>query len=86
MIVLEGIFLLKTEYRRLYDLSVWIECSFETARERALARGQEGLSPAETVRAYETIYFPAQRIHFARDHPQAASDIVLLNDGRLRGG
>ena len=85
VIVLEGIFLLKREYCRLYDLTVWIECSFETARERALTRGQEGLSPAETVRAYETIYFPAQRIHFARDQPQAAADIVLLNDGRLTG-
>jgi uridine kinase len=80
VILLEGIFLLKREYRPLYDLSVWVDCSFETALERAVARGQEGLSPAATVAAYLSIYFPAQRIHLERDDPRAASDIRVAND------
>jgi uridine kinase len=63
VILLEGIFLLKREHRGYFDLSIWLDCTFETALERALSREQEGLPPAETVRAYETIYFPAQRIH-----------------------
>jgi uridine kinase len=83
VILLEGIYLLRRDLRAHYDLSIWIECTFETALERALARAQEGMSPRETIRAYETIYFPAQRIHFERDEPCAAASLVIVNDPRL---
>jgi uridine kinase len=86
VIVLEGIYLLKRAYRRHYDVSLWIECSFETALERALRRGQEGLPPLETIQAYETIYFPAQCIHFAEDDPRSVADGILVNDPRLVTG
>ena len=46
----------------------------------AIARSQEGLSPAETVNAYQTIYFPAQKIHFERDCPQTAATAIIQND------
>lgn len=81
VILLEGIYLLKKVYRHHYDLSLWVECSFETALQRAVARAQEGLPPAETMRAYEAIYFPAQRLHFELDAPLQAANIVLHNDG-----
>jgi uridine kinase len=80
VVLLEGIFLFKPKYRHHFDLSVWIDCSFEAALERAIERGQEGLPPDETVRAFETIYFPAQRIHLARDNPRETADIVFTND------
>jgi uridine kinase len=80
VILLEGIFLLKHAYRHLFDLTAWVDCSFETALERAIARGQEGLPPAETIKEFETIYFPAQRIHLVRDNPREAADILLTND------
>lgn len=83
VIVLEGIFLLKPAFRAHYDLSVWIDCSFETALERALARGQEGLSRDDTIRAYRTIYFPAEEIHLRRDDPRAAANVIVNNDARL---
>jgi uridine kinase len=80
IILLEGIFLYKPTYRHHFDLTVWIDCSFGTALERATNRCQEGLPPAETIKAFETIYFPAQRIHLVRDNPREAADIVLTND------
>ena len=80
VILLEGIYLLKRQFQSTYDLSFWIECSFETALSRAIARSQEGLSPTETVAAYQTIYFPAQRIHFERDQPQQGATAILHND------
>ncbi len=86
VVVLEGIYLLKRAYRPLYDLSLWIECSFETALERAVARAQEGLPPDETILAYRTIYFPAQEIHFARDAPRDGASTVISNDPRLALG
>lgn len=85
VILVEGVYLLKRVLRQHYDLSVWIDCSFETALERALARGQEGLPPEETIAAYRTIYFPAQEIHVALDDPRAAATLVLANDPRLGG-
>lgn len=83
VIVLEGIYLLKRERRAPYDLSVWIDCTFETALERALARGQEHLDREATIAAYRTIYFPAQEIHFARDEPRRSASLVVPNDSRI---
>lgn len=81
--VVEAIFLFQPEYRRHFDLAVWIDCTFETALERALARGQEGLPPDDTVRAYRELYFPAQTIHIGRDDPRGSADIIVVNDPRL---
>jgi uridine kinase len=47
---------------------------------RAIDRAQEGLSAAKTIAAYETIYFPAQRIHLSRDNPRENADLVFEND------
>lgn len=80
IIVVEGIFLFKPQYRELFDLTVWIDCSYPIALARAIDRGQEGLSPAKTINAYETIYFPAQRIHLAQDKPRENADLILEND------
>lgn len=80
VILVEGIFLFKPQYRSLFDLSVWIDCSFSTALARAINRAQEGLSAAETIAAYETIYFPAQKIHLAHDKPLENADLIFEND------
>jgi uridine kinase len=77
VLILEGIFLLKRELRPRYDFSVWIECSFETALQRALARNQEGLADDALVRDYETIYFPAQELHRRLDDPRAHANLVV---------
>ena len=86
IILLEGIFLLKREYREHFDLTIWVDCSFETAMERAVQRAQEGLPPDETRRAYETIFFPAQHLHFTRENPHAAADFIINNDQALTAG
>jgi uridine kinase len=84
IVLLEGIFLFKPAYRRHFDLTAWVDCSFTTALKRAIARCQEGLPPGETIQAYSTIYFAAQRIHFARDNPQGAADAIIRNDNASR--
>jgi uridine kinase len=84
-IVLEGIYLFKKAFQDYFDVKVWVNCTFETALKRALQGAQEGLSPEETARAYETIYFPAQRLHFVKDNPYSAADYILTNDSRIIG-
>ena len=83
VIALEGIYLLKRAFQAHYDRSIWIECSFETALERAVSRAQEGLPPKETIRDYRTIYIPAQEIHFQRDNPKGVATLIVNNDSRL---
>jgi uridine kinase len=79
VILLEGILLFKRELRDRYDLSIWIECGFDVALERALRRNQENQSREELIRDYDLIYFAAQRIHLERDDPRAFVDIVVDN-------
>ena len=81
LVLLEGIFLFRRDLRERYDLRIWIDCSFETALRRAVARRQEGLPPGETIAAFESVYFPAQKAHFAHDEPRASADIVFDNEG-----
>src|SRR6185369_4770526 len=75
--LVEGIFIFKPRYREYFDLAIWIDCSFPTALARAIDRAQEGLSSANTIAAYETIYFPAQRIHLAQDKPREHADLII---------
>src|ERR1043165_2319180 len=79
VLLVEGIFLFKPQYREYFDLTIWVDCSFPTALARAIERAQEGLSPANTIAAYETIYFPAQRIHLAQDQPREHADLIFDN-------
>jgi uridine kinase len=79
IILLEGIFIFKRQFVRHFDFKIWIDCSFATALSRAIERSQEGLSAEETVIAYDTIYFPAQRLHLRKDEPQGSADIIFAN-------
>jgi len=80
IVLLEGIYLLKQHFLAYYDASFWIECTFETALERAIRRAQEGLTADQTVHAYRTIYFPAQEIHLLRDDPRNSATGIVMND------
>jgi uridine kinase len=83
VVILEGIFVLRRLFRSRYDVTVWVHCSFDTALRRALVRNQEGRDVAALRHDYATIYFPAQRLHFRRDQPQATADFVIENDSDL---
>jgi uridine kinase len=76
IVLLEGIFLFKRALVNHFDLKIWIE----SALKRAVRRGQEGLSQADTIAAYQTIYFPAQRYHFDIDDPMRECDLIFENN------
>jgi uridine kinase len=80
VVLLEGIFLFKKELRHRYDLTIWVDCRFETALRRALVRNQERLPADRLLADYARIYFPAQEVHLARDNPRAFADILYAND------
>lgn len=83
VVIIEGVYLFKRSHQQRFDIRVWIDCTFETALERAMARGQENL-PADIARVeYEQTYFPAQRIHAERDDPRGTAHVIVVNDHRL---
>lgn len=77
VVVLEGIFIFRSEAVNRFDLRVWIDCPFETALRRALARNQEGGTPDSLRADYQRVYFPAQRHHIERDRPAERCDVIL---------
>ncbi len=79
LILIEGIFLFREEFRHHFDLRVWVDCPFHVALKRAVSRSQEGLGPEKTIEAYRKIYFPAQKLHLLRDTPREFADIVFNN-------
>ncbi len=83
IVLLEGIFLLKWEYFPLYDMSIWIDCSYTTALDRALRKRHDGSSTDATIWEYHTTYFPAQQMHLRYDNPKCAATFVLRNDHLL---
>ncbi len=80
IILLEGIFLLKRSLLHHYDRTIWVECSYETALQRALHRNQENLPPDAIIHDYRTLYFPAQAVHQDRDRPQTIANYRYIND------
>lgn len=88
IVVLEGVYLFKRGERGgmtrdAFDLRCWVDCTFETALERALERGQENLPPDLARAEYEQVYFPAQRIHTQIDAPRDCAHAIIVNDHRL---
>ncbi len=80
IILLEGIFLFKQDYRSYYNLKIWIDCSFETGLARALERNTEQLDKNSLLHDYNTYYYPAQRYHFEKDDPKSLADLVIDNN------
>lgn len=76
VILLHGMFLFKWEFFPYYDLSIWVECSFETALQRVIR------TEAPLGRDFNTVYFPAQRLHFTRDNPKSAATFVYESEPR----
>jgi len=79
VVLFEGVFLLRRDLRPRYDLTVWIDCPFDVALERALRRNQEGLPAAQLIEDYRRIYFPAQQFHLERDRPRESAGVVVDN-------
>jgi len=80
ILLIEGILLFKRKYLLHYDYKIWIDCSFETGLQRAIQRNVEKLDKERLIENYNKYYYAAQRLHFERDDPQSASDVIFRND------
>ncbi|MCY4567437.1 MAG: hypothetical protein OXD49_03930 [Candidatus Poribacteria bacterium] len=77
IVLVEGVFLLRSELCHWWDLTVWIEVDTSVIMDRALKRDKEYFGDEETVRhVYENRCLPAQDYHIHRDSPRQNADIT----------
>lgn len=79
VLIVEGVFLFRSELRDKFDLKIWLDIGFETAMERVLNRVRDQrYGDAAAIRArYETRFFPTQRFHLERDRPSETADYIV---------
>ena len=81
ILLFDGVFLLRTELRTHWDLSIFVQADFETTVARAEVRDRELLGDAAAVRQrYESRYVPGQRLYLEQEQPRQFADIIVFND------
>jgi uridine kinase len=80
ILLFDGVFLLRPELRRYWELTVFVEVSLETGVSRAIARDQGQMETSELRRRYRRRYVPGQEIYLRRCKPQGIADVVFDNE------
>lgn len=77
IVLVEGVFLLRSELYHWWDFTVWIEVDTSVIMGRVLKRDKEYFGDEETVRrVYQNRCLPAQDYHIRRDLPKQNADIT----------
>ena len=80
LLIVEGEFLLRMEYRDDWDVKVWIEIGDSLALARGIERDAEFFgSRQEVERIYLNRCLPANRFHRRVDEPHVVADLVLTS-------
>lgn len=81
IILFDGIFLNRDELAQYWDMTVFLDVSFETVIKRALKRDLEYLGSEENVlTCYKTRYIPGEQIYLETCRPKEKADIVIDNN------
>jgi uridine kinase len=81
VILFDGIFLNREEIHFYWDLSVFVDITFETMLKRALSRDiQLFESEKELLKKYHNRYIPGEKIYLEKCFPKEKSHIVIDNN------
>jgi uridine kinase len=81
ILLFDGVFLQRPELAGLWDLTIFIDVSFETVLARVIIRDSGLIGGEQAVRErYNRRYIPAQRHYLETCHPAEQADIVVIND------
>ena len=78
VVILEGVFLFRDALQGYLDLSVFLEVSFDVARDRGCARDASTIGE-DARRRYDEKYLPAQQRYIDRVNPRRLADFVVEN-------
>jgi uridine kinase len=81
IVLFDGIFLNRDELRQFWDMTIFLDVSFETVIQRALKRDLEYLGSEENVlNCYNSRYIPGEKIYLDTCKPKEKADIVIDNN------
>lgn len=75
LVIVEGAYCLRPEFRELYDFKVFMKVDPETQEERILAR-----SNPQKLKDFKTRWIPLETAYFEGLNPEAAADLVIIAD------
>ncbi len=81
IVLLDGIFLNRDELFEYWDVSIFLDVSFETVVTRALVRDLNAFgSEEEVLKRYNQRYIPGEKLYLSQCQPQKRADIVIDNN------
>jgi uridine kinase len=78
ILLFDGIFLLRPELEEIWDLSVYLEISYDESIKRAIERQEEG--SYEISELYQSRYIPGQKLYHIHVGPKRKADIIVDNN------
>jgi len=78
VLLFDGVFLLRPELERLWDLKIYLDVTFEESLRRGLER--EASNSSEVEELYMNRYIPGQKLYHIHSAPQRKADIVIDNN------
>lgn len=80
VLITDGAYLFKENYRDHWDLKIYLKTDFDTARERGVKRDMENLGGKEsTEQKYLDRYHAASQMYIQENNPESLADIVIDN-------
>lgn len=80
ILITDGAYLFKPNYRNHWDLKIYLKTSFEIAMKRGVERDKDSLGGVElTKEKYEKRYHESSRIYLAENEPEKIADIIIDN-------
>lgn len=81
IVLFDGVFLHRDELACYWDMSIFLDVSFDTVLQRAIERDAELFGSAEEVRRrYVDRYIPGERIYLSSCYPAQRATIVIDNN------
>ena len=82
IVIFEGIFILRKELMKFWDISIFLEITWEEMILRAIKRDLEYFESEEILRdKYRRRYMPGQKIYLSQEKPDIKSNVLIdFND------
>lgn len=80
VLITDGAYLFKPNFRENWDLKIYLKTSFETAMNRGIERDKESLGGIDqTKEKYQKRYHKASQIYLKANEPEKIADIIINN-------
>jgi uridine kinase len=81
IVIFDGVFLNREELYNFWDLSIFLDISFDTVMERAIKRDLTYFgSKDEVIKRYSLRYIPGQKLYLEKNNPKERSRIIIDNN------